>query len=137
MRRFELHRHVDETGVSGTGVIAEGVEFTRGRVALTWLTATPGTTFFESVEDMLAVHGHGGNTTVEWLDPEHPGLVIPAKLGWANPDCGPEQMRLYALDAGNQPRWAKPHARTVETAIRDSEHWHEGVRAVVIVGRGR
>lgn len=124
---------MDETGVSGVGVIAEGVEFTRGRVVLTWLTGTQGTTLFDSIQGVLDVHGHDGKTTIEWLDLTHPALVIPAKLGWSNPDTGPEQLRLYALDVDNQPRWAKPHARTVETAIRDTEYWHEGQRAVVIV----
>jgi hypothetical protein len=59
---FALHRHEDETGVSGTGVIADGVVFPDGKVALRWRTATASTTFFDSVEDMLAVHGHSGKT---------------------------------------------------------------------------
>jgi hypothetical protein len=33
-------------------------------------------------------------------DPGDPPLVIPCTLGWANPDTGPESVRLYALDAG-------------------------------------
>jgi len=33
-RPFVLRRLVDETGVSGTGVVAEGVEFSDGTVAL-------------------------------------------------------------------------------------------------------
>lgn len=133
MRRFELHRKVDESGVSGVGTIAEGVEFTQGRVVLTWLAGTQGTTLFDSVDDVLKVHGHGGKTVIEWIDHDHPRMVIPAKLGWSNPDTGPEEMRLYALDAGSSPRWAQPHARTVETAIRETTAWCEGARAVVIV----
>jgi hypothetical protein len=35
MRRFELHRTEDLTGVSGTGVVAEGVKFTKTRIV--WL----------------------------------------------------------------------------------------------------
>ena len=38
-RRFELHRDDDVSGVSGTGVVAEGVLFSSGRVALEWLSA--------------------------------------------------------------------------------------------------
>ena len=30
MRAFVLRRHKDETGVSGTGIAAEGVEFSNG-----------------------------------------------------------------------------------------------------------
>ena len=39
MRLFKLQRKVDCSGVSGTGVVAEGVEFDDGQVALRWLTA--------------------------------------------------------------------------------------------------
>ena len=38
MRHFYLDRHEDATGISGTGVVAQGVEFDNGKVALTWLT---------------------------------------------------------------------------------------------------
>lgn len=138
MRRFELHRRVDETGVSGTGVIAEGVEFTGGRVVLTWLTGTQGTTLFDSIQGVLDVHGHGGKTTVEWLDPDPArSIVVPVKLGWSNPDTGPEQMRLYALDAGPSPRWAQPHARVAETAIREAYGLIEGARGTVVINTFR
>lgn len=52
---------------------------------------------------------------------------IPLKLGWSNPNCGPESMRLYALDLGDQPRWAEPHARCAETVLRERGA-HEGSR---------
>lgn len=61
-RMFELHRDEDETGVSGTGVIADGVVFPDGSVVLKWKTATSSTTIFKSVDDMLKVHGHAGKT---------------------------------------------------------------------------
>jgi hypothetical protein len=48
-----------------------------------------------------------------------PDRVLPAVLGWSNPDTGPESCRLYALDDGPAPRWAKPHARVAEQAIRE------------------
>lgn len=44
-------------------------------------------------------------------------LILSAVLGWSNPDTGPWNTRLYALDAGNSPRWAKPHARVVEQVL--------------------
>lgn len=69
-RRFELHRDVDETGVSGTGVIAEGVQFSDGCVALRWLSDWPTSVVFHErgMEAVEAVHGHGGKTRVVWLD---------------------------------------------------------------------
>jgi hypothetical protein len=38
MRRFELHRDEDATGISGVGKVAEGVQFSSGEVALKWMT---------------------------------------------------------------------------------------------------
>jgi len=67
-RTFELHRDEDETGVSGTGVVAEGCVFADGKTALRWKTATASTTFFDSIEDALKVHGHSGKTRIVWTD---------------------------------------------------------------------
>lgn len=70
MRRFELHRDVDETGVSGTGVVAQGVEFDDGTVAMKWLGDWPTSVVFHErgAEALEHVHGHGGKTRVVWLD---------------------------------------------------------------------
>jgi hypothetical protein len=57
--------------------------------------------------------------------------AVAAKLGWSNPDTGPEPLRLYATDRGDSPRWASPHARTVETALIEYGV-EEGARAVVV-----
>ncbi len=69
MRRFVLTRHEDVTGISGTGVVAEGVVFSTGWVALTWLTKVNSLVFYPDVTNVIAIHGHGGQTTVDWLDP--------------------------------------------------------------------
>lgn len=68
MRRFELHRHIDPSGVSGTGVVFEGVEFSDGRVSLRWLTPHRSTVTYDSVDDMMAVHGHDGASTLVYHD---------------------------------------------------------------------
>jgi hypothetical protein len=75
-RRFTLVRRVDVTGISGTGVVAEGVQFSDGTTVLRWLTAgtarpdvvRPTTVVHEDVGSVLALHGHGGSSTIEWLD---------------------------------------------------------------------
>ena len=36
----------------------EGVQFSDGRVAIRWLTAKRSTACWDSMEDMLAIHGH-------------------------------------------------------------------------------
>lgn len=82
MRRFELHRDEDVSGVSGTGIVAEGVAFDpsaddtangrSGPVALYWLTEWPTSVVFHhrGVESLELVHGHNGRTRIVWLDPE-------------------------------------------------------------------
>jgi hypothetical protein len=69
-RRFELHRHEDVTGVSGTGVVAEGCEFSDGVVSLRWLTEWPSSVCYyeRGVESVEKIHGHGGQTEIVWLD---------------------------------------------------------------------
>lgn len=69
MRAFRLVRDEDVTGVSGTGVVAEGVEFSSGVVALTWLSEWPTSVVFHDrgVDSVEAIHGHGGATRIEWL----------------------------------------------------------------------
>jgi hypothetical protein len=66
MRAFELHRDVDETGVSGTGVVAEGIEFSDGTVALRWTSDWPTSVVFHDrgMAAVEAVHGHNGKTRV-------------------------------------------------------------------------
>lgn len=71
-RRFQLYRRRDATGISGTGVVAEGIEFRDGVCAYRWLTA-PGTTQIAGqVEDIRHIHGHSGGTEVRYLDDPGP-----------------------------------------------------------------
>lgn len=69
-RRFELHRDVDVTGVSGVGRIAEGVRFSDGVVAMRWVSQWPTSVVFHDrgMEAVQAVHGHNGQTRIVWLD---------------------------------------------------------------------
>lgn len=69
-RRFVLQRNEDITGVSGTGVVAEGVLFSNGVVALQWTSAFPTSVVFHQrgMESVEAIHGHGGATAIVWLD---------------------------------------------------------------------
>jgi hypothetical protein len=70
MRRFILHRHEDETGVSGTGVVAWGCLFPNGKVAMTWATGVSSCTWFDSIEHVAKIHGHDGLTEIKWRDTE-------------------------------------------------------------------
>lgn len=79
-RRFILRRDTDETGVSGAGDVAEGVEFSDGVIALRWTTAWPTSVVFHDrgLESVQAVHGHGGKTRVIWLDGDVVEDIAPA-----------------------------------------------------------
>lgn len=68
MRLFYLERSEDESGVSGTGRVAEGVQFTSGQVTLCWLTDTPSIGIYKDITHVEMIHGHGGKTIVKWLD---------------------------------------------------------------------
>jgi hypothetical protein len=71
MRRFVLARHSDPSGISGTGIVAEGILWRGGTADLHWVTEHE--TFVHwpgGIEAILAVHGHGGSTVCRWLDDE-------------------------------------------------------------------
>jgi len=67
-QRFVLRRDEDETGVSGTGDVADGVRFPDGTVAMRWRTGTASTAVYDSVADVEAIHGHGGKTRIVFVD---------------------------------------------------------------------
>jgi len=71
-RRFILQRNEDVSGVSGTGVVAEGVLFSNGVVALHWTSEFPTSVVFHhrGMESVEHVHGHSGATRIVWLDTE-------------------------------------------------------------------
>lgn len=68
-RRFHLERDVDVSGVSGTGVVAEGVEFSDDAVVVRWVTGEHrSTVVWSSITDVEVIHGHGGATRIVWDD---------------------------------------------------------------------
>ena len=71
-RRFLVRRHQDISGVSGVGLVASGVMWADGSVALHWHTKINSHTIFPAIEDMLELHGHAGATELVWLDEESP-----------------------------------------------------------------
>ena len=65
---FVLMRHKDISGNSGTGIVAEGVVFSDGKVAVRWLTETATTVLFDSIEDVEKIHGHEGATEIQVVE---------------------------------------------------------------------
>lgn len=72
LRRFVLLRHKDESGNSGTGIVAEGVQFSSGRCVLTWLTSHTSIAVYDTVGVVMAIHAHGGYTQIVWIDDDGP-----------------------------------------------------------------
>jgi hypothetical protein len=68
VRRFELHRDQDVSGISGTGLVAQGVQFDDGTVVIRWRGDRPSTVAWASIEDAWHVHAHGGSTRFVFLD---------------------------------------------------------------------
>ena len=61
-------RDEDETGISGTGVVAFGVVFSDGVTVTRWNSDVAQTCVWQSFDEVDAVHGHGGRTRIEWVD---------------------------------------------------------------------
>lgn len=68
IRRFHFNRKQDVSGVSGTGRVCEGVQFSDGKCAVRWLTKTASLEVWDSVDEAIKVHGHGGATELVWDD---------------------------------------------------------------------
>jgi hypothetical protein len=82
LRPFVLQRDTDLSGISGTGVVAEGVEFSSGVVALTWLSEWPTSVVFHErgIDSVRAVHGHGGATRIVWTNGERSNAELEAAV---------------------------------------------------------
>jgi len=68
MRIFHLLRLIDETGVSGTGIVAEGICFSNGKCAISWLTKYSSIAIYDNIEELEKIHGHNGSTVIKWED---------------------------------------------------------------------
>jgi hypothetical protein len=64
VKLFNFYRIEDQSGVSGTGPVVEGVQFSNGWCALRWLSETSSLCFYQSIEEVKKVHGHGGKTEI-------------------------------------------------------------------------
>lgn len=73
IRKFHLNRVKDESGVSGTGIVAVGVVLPSGRGILEWVskrTNAKSLGIYDDMDDLLEVHGHGGATEIVYDDEE-------------------------------------------------------------------
>jgi hypothetical protein len=99
MKRFLLQRLEDDSGVSGRGFVAEGVQFTDGLCALTWRYVNgervaigdwSSVAVYPSLDKLNRIHGHGGTTLIRFIDAYDPPhqLDCPAIVaGGVGCDC--------------------------------------------------
>jgi len=69
-KEFFLKRIEDETGISGTGVVARGVVFPSGKVVLEWQTFHSSICIYNNLSDVEQIHGHNGKTLVVMGSPD-------------------------------------------------------------------
>lgn len=68
IRRFVLIRDEDLTGVSGTGEVAEGTVFRSGITVIHWLREPFALGVYQTLDDVISIHGHEGRTRLQFLD---------------------------------------------------------------------
>lgn len=64
-----LNRIEDTTGISGTGVVARGAMLPSGKIVLEWVTTHKSVCVYDSLDEVQAIHGHGGKTKIVVEDP--------------------------------------------------------------------
>lgn len=63
-KEFYLQRNEDESGVSGTGIVARGIVMPSGKAILEWQTFHTSLCIYSNISDVEQIHGHGGKTLV-------------------------------------------------------------------------
>jgi hypothetical protein len=66
VRVGHIMRHEDVHGVSGTGIVADVVEFTNGKCVIAWRSAHSSTNVYDHIKDVETTHSHGGKSLVIW-----------------------------------------------------------------------
>lgn len=116
MRRFQLNRKEDKTGISGLGIVLEGILYSSGSVSFQWRGMPPGCGYYPRFEDfwMIHVYKHPGSEIV-WSDSLNP--EIPLERGWLDQTMDSMENTPFASTGGIEKRkeMFAPHY------IKDSE----------------
>ena len=66
MRRFTMERKADSSGVSGTGIVLDGLVFDDGRTVVAWRTTPSSIAIYDSYKDFDKIHieSHPVNETI-------------------------------------------------------------------------
>lgn len=112
-----MYRERDHSGISGTGLVAEGMEFSNGQVALSWLGELTSITIHQSVANVEQIHGHHGATYLVFLDEKKPSpserLKDSLRLAIVEHQKASKRLnQLIRMVTGDHPRYYKGRART-------------------------
>ena len=61
---FYLLRKIDPTGISGVGVVAQGVILSSGRCIIEWTSFHTSINIYNSLDAIKELHGHNGDTEI-------------------------------------------------------------------------
>ena len=64
IKEFYLKRDIDETGISGVGVVGRGVVLPSGVAIMEWQTPSGSINIYRNLRQIEKVHGHGGKTVL-------------------------------------------------------------------------
>lgn len=129
-RRFHLQRDLDVTGASGTGRVADGIQWPDGTVSIRWRGERPSVVFWASIQDAEQVHGHGGASRIVWDDLED-GYTPPPP--GSDRDALPDelrrliepQMRPYLSTACETARACQLSAEVFPDQAGELQRWEE------------
>jgi hypothetical protein len=92
VRRFFFQRDEDVSGTSGTGIVVHGIEFNDGTCVVHWLGDRPSTVVWNSIDDAIYIHGHGGGTRLVWVDGVPPTEWELKGMAKGHPPFKPERL---------------------------------------------
>lgn len=120
---FVLRRHEDVTGVSGTGIVADGALFPAAggsKAVVRWRGERGSTVTWDNLRHVQEIHGHDGRTAVEFIPV---GELIAALKAVATikpaPEADPQHPHPSAYTRGQDDGWNQAIA-DVRQAITDA-----------------
>jgi len=116
---FALRRTEDVTGVSGTGIVADGVLFPaagKSRAVVRWRGERGSTVVWDHLGHVKEIHGHDGATTIELIPV---GELIAALRAVAAIETVPVVTSDLAFERGQVDGWNEAIAE-VRQAITDA-----------------
>lgn len=122
---FILRRHHDVTGVSGSGIVADGALFPaagKGVAVVRWRGERGSTVVWDHLGHVKEIHGHDGNTVIELVPVED--LVAALKAVMAIAPMGARQGDSEAIDGWND-ALGEVHA-AIWDAIDELAHADDG-----------